>query len=176
VASAAADARRRSISKTKKSLKYCSQKERWNWPVCQKIKNSFFPDRATQASYPGWDPWLAALLAGFVQFRRTSKLEILLHKNSTMSSENDETCLEKVMWCQFGDMGSLNLKWRLRPDGPNCGGVNQNWFGTIQDYISCLLLHAQSFKKEIRRQGLCLEGNSGDEMERHIAEHCIERN
>ncbi len=24
--------------------------------MCQKIKNSFFPDRATQASYPGWDP------------------------------------------------------------------------------------------------------------------------
>jgi hypothetical protein len=29
--------------------------------------------------------------------RRTSKLEILLHKKSTMSSENDETCLEKGM-------------------------------------------------------------------------------
>jgi hypothetical protein len=36
-------------------------------------------------------------------------------------------------------------------------------------------LHAQSFKSEIRRQGLCLEGNSGDERERHIAEHSIER-
>jgi hypothetical protein len=36
-------------------------------------------------------------------------------------------------------------------------------------------LHAQSFKSDIRRQGLCLEGNSGDEMERHIAEHGIER-
>jgi hypothetical protein len=31
-------------------------------------------------------------------------------------------------------------------------------------------------QSEIRRQGLCLEGNSGDEMKRHIAEHCIERN
>jgi hypothetical protein len=30
--------------------------------------------------------------------------------------------------------------------------------------------------KVIRRQGLCLEGNSGDEIERHIAEHGIERN
>jgi hypothetical protein len=29
--------------------------------------------------------------------RRTSKLEILLHKKSTISSENDETCLEKGM-------------------------------------------------------------------------------
>jgi hypothetical protein len=37
-------------------------------------------------------------------------------------------------------------------------------------------LHAQSFQSEIRRQGLCLEGNSGDEMKRHIAEHSIERN
>jgi hypothetical protein len=29
--------------------------------------------------------------------RRTSKIEILLHKKSTMSSETDEECLEKVM-------------------------------------------------------------------------------
>ncbi len=29
--------------------------------------------------------------------RRTSKIEILLHKKSTMSSEIDEECLEKVM-------------------------------------------------------------------------------
>ncbi len=33
------------------------------------------------------------------------------------------------MWCQFRDMGSLNLKWGRSPDGPN------NWFGTIQDSI-----------------------------------------
>jgi hypothetical protein len=37
-------------------------------------------------------------------------------------------------------------------------------------------LHSQSFKSEIRRQGVCLEGNSGDETEKNISEHCIERN
>ena len=108
--------------------------------------------------------------------RRTSnlKFEILLHRKSTMSSENDETRLWKVMWCRFGDMGSLNLKWGRNSDGHNCRSVD--WFGTIQEYISYLLLHARSFESKIRRQGLCLEGNLGDEMERHISEHCIERN
>jgi hypothetical protein len=46
----------------------------------------------------------------------------------------------------------------------------------LEHYISYPLLHAQSFKSEIRRHGLCLEENSGDEMERHISEHCFERN
>ncbi len=32
------------------------------------------------------------------------------------------------------------------------------------------------FKRAIRRQGLCLEGNIGDEMGQHISEHCTGRN
>jgi hypothetical protein len=36
-------------------------------------------------------------LLGVGWVRRTSKIEILLHKKSTMSSENDETGLEKAM-------------------------------------------------------------------------------
>ncbi len=95
----------------------------------------------------------------------------LLFTSAEMIETNSTTPMSNT-----GDMGSLNLKWRLSPDRPYCGGVNQHWFWTIQEYISYLLSHAQSFKSEIRRPGLCLEGNSGDLMERHIAEHCIERN
>jgi hypothetical protein len=43
----------------------------------------------------------------------------LLHGKSTMSSENDKTCLGKVMWGRFREMGSWNLKWGRNPDGHN---------------------------------------------------------
>ncbi len=93
-----------------------------------------------------------------------------------MSSENDETCLIKAMWCQFGDMRSLNLKWGANPDGQNCISIDRNWFWGIQEYISYLLLHAQLFKSKIRRQGLCLEWNLRDEMGQHNLGHCTKRN
>jgi hypothetical protein len=37
-------------------------------------------------------------------------------------------------------------------------------------------LHAQSFERTIRRQGLRLEGNLGDEMGQHNSGHCTQRN
>ena len=89
--------------------------------------------------------------------RRTSnlKFEILLHRKSTMSSENDETRPWKVMWCRFGDMGSLNLKWGRNSDGHNCRSVD--WFGTIQEYISYLLLHARHLKVKLDDKGFVLK-------------------
>jgi hypothetical protein len=37
-------------------------------------------------------------------------------------------------------------------------------------------LHVQSFERTIRRQGLRLEGNLGDEMGQHNLGHCTQRN
>ena len=61
-------------------------------------------------------------------------------------------------------MWSLNLKLGRNSDRHNCRSVDHNLFRRIQEYISHLLLHARSFEGKIRRQGLCLVGNSGDEM------------
>ncbi len=66
----------------------------------------------------------------------TSKLGILTQGKSTMSPENDKTCLGKVMWGQLEIWGLGTWNRGARHHGR---GANHNWFQTLQDYIIMLV-------------------------------------
>jgi len=73
-------------------------------------------------------------------------------------------------------MGSLNLSLGGAGKGISAEVTFINGLETIREHNSNLLLHGRSFKKEIRRCGLCLEGNLGDEVLRHISNDSTSRN
>ncbi len=73
-------------------------------------------------------------------------------------------------------MGSLNLSLGGAGEGISAEMTFINGLETIQEHSFNLLFHDQSFWKQIKDQGHCLEGNQGDEDGLLISNNSTGRN